>query len=283
MLRLLTRVVQIGLITLFVAWSTIGSWWQASPGQLIVTFGHWLTKDAAGFFTLCLVLIGGGQFLLFWWQLRLIRESQLNAKQAADAATAGAKAAEVNAQAVIDAESAKLYVVHLESNISDIFRRAKPPNATSSPTETDIFNPPFVEYRLRNYGKSPAVIRTVHHGFSLTNIRELGPNFDVGSLSNAENLPLHRNTWEDWNKAMEIIGIGEQTMPIRCEYSGPLYPDPFTFDDAKSLIRDTLLTFYGGATFLDTFGRKHHLRWEFFAYAGTERWELIDHREDPSQ
>jgi hypothetical protein len=82
---------------------------------------------------------------------------------------------------------------------------------------------------------------------------------------------------------MEIIGMDKDTHPIRCEYSGPLYPAPFTFDDAKSLIRDALLTFYGVATFLDTFGRKHNLHWEFFAYADTERWELIDHRENPSQ
>jgi hypothetical protein len=84
---------------------------------------QWLIKDAAGFFTLLVAIIGGGQLVLFWWQLRLIRKSLIDAKQAAAAATQGARAAEINAQALIDAESAKLYVVILESNISKILRQ----------------------------------------------------------------------------------------------------------------------------------------------------------------
>src|ERR1700733_768992 len=35
----------------------------------------WLTKDAAGFFTFALVIIGGLQAILFLAQLRLIRDS----------------------------------------------------------------------------------------------------------------------------------------------------------------------------------------------------------------
>ena len=60
-------------------------------------FGAWLTHDAAGFFTFFLFLVGVGQAGLFVWQLRLIRKSLGPAEEAARAAT-------VNAQAMIDNE-----------------------------------------------------------------------------------------------------------------------------------------------------------------------------------
>jgi hypothetical protein len=128
----------------------------------------------------------------------------------------------------------------------------------------------LVEYRLRNYGKSPALIRNVLHGFSLTDYKELPPRF---SLANPKQLPLKRLKWASWNRAMEIVGVGEQSIHIKCEYDGP-----FTFEDVKSIVTpNALLTFYGVAFFLDTFGREHRLDWEFVAYDGW--WQLIDHRE----
>jgi hypothetical protein len=47
---------------------------------------NWVTHDAAGFFTLWLVIVGGGQVALFYVQLKLIRESLNDAKVSADAA-----------------------------------------------------------------------------------------------------------------------------------------------------------------------------------------------------
>jgi hypothetical protein len=54
---------------------------------------EWLTHDAAGFFTLWLVIIGGAQLVLFYVQLRLIRGSFVDAKVSADAALVSANAA----------------------------------------------------------------------------------------------------------------------------------------------------------------------------------------------
>ena len=54
---------------------------------------HWLVHDAAGFFTLWLVIVGGGQVVLFYVQLTLIRESLDDAKISADAAQDSARAA----------------------------------------------------------------------------------------------------------------------------------------------------------------------------------------------
>ena len=59
---------------------------------------QWLTKDAGGFFTFLLVVVGGLQLLLFAWQLWLIRESLKDAKLAADAARDAAKAATLQAE-----------------------------------------------------------------------------------------------------------------------------------------------------------------------------------------
>lgn len=53
---------------------------------------RWLTKDAAGFFTFLLVIVGGAQLALFLWQLWLIRESLDDAKLAAEAAKESADA-----------------------------------------------------------------------------------------------------------------------------------------------------------------------------------------------
>jgi hypothetical protein len=60
--------------------------------------GEWMTHDAAGFFTLWLVIVGGGQLVLFYVQLRLIRESLDGAKIAANAAISSAQTAAIQAE-----------------------------------------------------------------------------------------------------------------------------------------------------------------------------------------
>lgn len=58
----------------------------------------WLTKDAAGFFTFCLVVVGLGQALLFFSQLSYMRKGMEHTAIAAEAAADGAKAStEANA------------------------------------------------------------------------------------------------------------------------------------------------------------------------------------------
>jgi hypothetical protein len=69
----------------------------------------WLTKDAAGFFTFLLVIVGGFQIGMFGWQLWLIRKSldetklaALAAKEAADAAKGQAETAQGTLKAMQD-------------------------------------------------------------------------------------------------------------------------------------------------------------------------------------
>jgi len=254
------------VLALFIAWVSFGSWyaWRSSlppPDQQTIsqrshpTGPNISAEDRIADYT--------------WWvaaftfALSIVSAFQIFFLIRADkTARITATAAKLNAQALIAAESAKVDVVALDSNIREIFHT----------TELETFKPPWVQYRLKNYGKSPALIRNVLHGFSLTPLKEL-PH-DV-SLSNLKDQLLHRFRWASWNRAMEIVGVGEQSLPIRCEYA-----DPFTFGDVKSIATpppDAVLTFYGSASFLDSFGRKHHLNWEFAAFE--DWWQLIDYRE----
>src|SRR5262249_1347333 len=59
-----------------------------------LTGSTWLTKDAAGFFTFGLVLVGIGQAALFFFQLRYMNQGMKDAATAAKAARDGASAAQ---------------------------------------------------------------------------------------------------------------------------------------------------------------------------------------------
>jgi hypothetical protein len=58
-------------------------------------FWDWVTHDAAGFFTLWLVIVGSGQAGLFYWQLRYMRRGMEDATISAMAAKDSALAARV--------------------------------------------------------------------------------------------------------------------------------------------------------------------------------------------
>jgi hypothetical protein len=220
---------------------------------------HWWDDPIADF-TLLLVLVGLFQVGLFYVQLRFIRDGLKPAEAAAKAAIEGAAAARLNAQALIDAESAQMYVIHLGSNIETMFLHGK--RFDNSPTmHGSSSEPPWIEHRLKNYGKSPAILQLVVHGISLENPK----------LNQTRDFGLGR-------EAMEIVGVGAQSQPIRCTFD-----QPFTFGDVRSIVTDDrLLFFYGRADFIDHFGRKQTLEWEFLADDG--RWSLIAHkntRENP--
>ena len=82
-------------VVALVAWAIIGLpiYYSGSDVQQ-----YWLTKDAAGFFTLLLVIIGVAQIGVFVWQLLLIHESVSDAKAAAEAARDAAQAAKLQAE-----------------------------------------------------------------------------------------------------------------------------------------------------------------------------------------
>jgi hypothetical protein len=104
---LVDQIIMLSIIGL-VAWAIVGlpvfdfvvrSNGTAHSGIMPQTLGelsareNWLLKDAAGFFTFLLVLVGAAQAYLFLWQLRLIRASLVDTKMAADASRESAAAA----------------------------------------------------------------------------------------------------------------------------------------------------------------------------------------------
>ena len=211
-----------------------------------------LFTEPLSLFTLGLVVVGTFQLFLFRRQLHFMRESLVDAKKAADAAAEGAEAARLNAQSLVDAESAQMYYIQTGSNIEQMFTIGK--LYDNSPTmAVSMFDAPWVGYRLRNYGKSPAIARQVIHGISLENPKvKQSREYVVGQ------------------EAMEIIGVGEQGIVIRCVFDKPL----FTFGEVRSILNgEKLLFFYGQAEFMDHFGRKQTLEWEFLADDG--KWNFI--------
>jgi hypothetical protein len=129
------------------------------------TGGNWLTKDAAGFFTFLLVVVGCFQVCLFLWQLWLIRESLDDAKISAEAAKEAADAAREGAKAARDsADIAKLAMtaserayVHFNGlrwishrNLSDgsVFWRLRPQWINSGNTPTRHLRC-YIHYEIR--------------------------------------------------------------------------------------------------------------------------------------
>jgi hypothetical protein len=220
--------------------------------------GFWRTAsaDPLAAFTLALVVVGLAQAGLFFVQLRLIRESLAPAKEAANAAKDAAEAAKLNADALMIAEAAQIYLIVVHSNIDRLYQLGGMYNnsPTMHPSPSD---PPWVEYRLRNYGKSPAIVQSVFHGIAIYN-----PNADRSPLRD----------YKMGQDGMEIIGVAEQGQVLKCEFDRP-----FTFGDVRSIMtEDQLLSFFGHAVFIDHYGRRQTLEWEFIA--DDWRWNLIAHR-----
>jgi hypothetical protein len=205
----------------------------------------WLTKDAAGFFTFILVIVGSLQAILFLAQLRLIRDSLAPALEAADAAKAAAQAAKLNAQSVIDAERAHLYVVVGRHSLTEIQKSAEADVGPGIPSLPVVA--PTLSYRFKNYGKTPAILQRVSHGICIQK-----------KQSDARDM-------ETRMRPMEIIGANEFSEEITLEFKRP-----FTYGDARSLVdRHTTLLFCGEATFLDAFQKHHEIRWEFVNVGGS--------------
>jgi hypothetical protein len=116
----------------------------------------WITKDAAGFFTLCLVLVGSGQIILFWVQLRLIRESLDDAKEVASASTRQAKVAE---DSLAKLERPYLFIF----NVGRLEVEQMTWDQDSGGDDLLL----SVTYSVANYGKIPAIIKHALAGLSV--------------------------------------------------------------------------------------------------------------------
>ncbi len=183
---------------------------------------------------------------------RIREEARLNeqisiAQQTADAAT-------LNAKAAIDAERAHLYVIIKNETIKSTFQSARMYDNSPSMHPTKM-NGPGIQYVLRNYGKTPAILHHVWHGISV------------------QTNPSEMKTLVAGAGALEVIGIGADTPEETV-----VYTEPFTFGDARALVtEDKVLYFFGEAEYSDAFGGHIKLEWEFIADGGKLR--QIKHKE----
>ena len=116
----------------------------------------WIFHDAAGFFTLWLVIVGGGQIVLFYVQLRLIRESLDDAKIAADAAAIAANAA--SRQAI----AAERSLTEIERPYLFIFNVSRLESIEIEDWQVDTAAELLlsVTYTVANHGRMPAIIKS---------------------------------------------------------------------------------------------------------------------------
>jgi hypothetical protein len=223
---------------------------------LIESFGQWITHDAAGFFTLLLVVVGVFQLGLFYYQLRLIRESLEDARVAADAATKSANAATLNAQAVINAERAHLFVSIEGENIASLIS-----NAAAAPVpavmEDGQIHGLNLSYALKNYGKTPAVIKDIKHGTLVAPDLLWGQEYE-----SVVDLPAH------------ILGGGEKTLISIIDLPR------LTARDARSIRgAENTFWFYGTVIYDDTFGWRRTLKFLWHYGADSDGFRIFEYQE----
>jgi hypothetical protein len=194
---------------LFVHWQQPGNATQtvkeqAAPGEgrkaenpdSELTGTTWLTKDAAGFFTFGLVVIGVGQALLFFVQLRYMRQGMEDATTSARAARDGAHAArdsaDVSKLAMTAGQRAYVHyhgcrwISHVSTVDGSIFWRIRPcwTNAGNTPArKTKV----YAHYELLDaplpddYPFQPDSVTAVEGMIAAKGLIESGPRDIAGT------------------------------------------------------------------------------------------------------
>jgi hypothetical protein len=112
-----------------------------------LTDSIWLPKDAAGFFTFGLVVVGIAQALLFFFQLRYMRIGMRDA-------TVTANAAKTSADSLAASERARFYIVIEHHNLTEVIKNVE----RRGPKTGERFS---IRYRFQNYGKTPGIVKVV--------------------------------------------------------------------------------------------------------------------------
>ena len=126
---------------------------------------EWMAADNwLAMFTLGLVIVGGIQVRLFWVQLRLIGESLIDAKKAADAAEGAAHAAIRQAKVAEDTLSKLERPWIFVDLVQDL--RGSP---------DDEFQEPYALFDIVNHGRGPAIIEEFHGEINSNDLRPGAP------------------------------------------------------------------------------------------------------------
>jgi hypothetical protein len=219
---------------------------REKPEEALARYTWWLVAFT-GVLAGATIGLGVGTFGLY----RAGEKQIVVAKKTADAAN-------LNAQAVIEAERARLYVIIEAQTIESEVKRATAPR--HPPLADDVrLQDLVVEYSFRNYGKTPAFILEMGHGAAVTETVPKGRQYTV-----LVPLPV------DY-----VVGAGEKTIPMRA-----VNMPTMSVATAKA-IRDMGATFWfhGYVEYDDTFGwrRKFDFVWHYDAAA--EGFRLFSYRE----
>jgi hypothetical protein len=214
--------------------------------------------DQLARFTYDLLLVAIAQLVLFGALLWFVRLSFRDAKKAADAA-------KLNAEALMDAERARIFVA-MEQDTADSIRSAAK-HANSPDRDNDTLDGSVgLYYGLKNYGKTPAIIREISQQLvlapELAKEREYRPK---------DPLPIE-----------QLLGPAEQTPrgTLVCSLDRKV-----TVGEAKEVLAlKNALWFYGYVAYDDTFGFWRELRY-VFRYDGSTggRFRLHSFQEFQSQ
>jgi hypothetical protein len=212
--------------------------------------------DRLSLFTIFLFGVAALQATLFTWQLLLIQSSARDTREAAEAA-------KLNAQSVINAERARLFIViEDESAFSVIASIADTWDIPDS--DTRKLGLPPIKYQLKNYGKTPALIHGILQGSIIES--ELPREREYVAM-----VPLPVD---------QVLGAGEITVSI------PEPLDPVTFDQVAA-IRNLSKTFwfYGSVTYEDAFRDRYTLDFVWFFNGASNGFRTFSYREtqQPSQ
>jgi len=174
------------------------------------------------------------------------------------ATTTAAEAANLNAEAIMAAEVAHLYPIIQSDNLKkDVFFRIIHYENTGK--DSDYSGIPEVVYRIKNYGKTPAVLQRLMHGMEF---------FKKPSTTRL----MHQ---ED-ERPLEILGAGQESENISYKMHAT-----FNRGMAKAVHEyDSELMFFGEVIFTDFFGRQMKCIWECDGRSGG--FKLTRHEQRPA-
>ncbi len=194
-------------------------------------FWDWVTHDAAGFFTLWLVVVGGGQIGLFYWQLRLIRTAADDAKKAGIAAE---RAADATAASVDLARDTAKRQLRAYVTVNGVIRTKDP---------GDLDGAGFaVLVDIKNSGQTPALD-------SLQWAR-----IEIKEFPLETQLPIHCLE----NPTKGILPPEAKNLQF------PTFTRALTIIEENAILANhTAIYVYGEVEYLDVFGERHLTQFRF--------------------
>jgi hypothetical protein len=214
-----------------------------------LTGSPWLTKDAAGFFTFGLVVIGVGQAILFYIQLRYMREGMRDAADAAQAANTAATAAKEQVEvAKAQIEVTRMGVFDLERAYLDVEPTDIKTQFVLAPASFQPINPMEIVAKvgIKNSGRTRAVISQVYGEFRTGTWLGARPSYDFSKGTNyPTDLSLGAGEHGDFFHDFRTQEVTEQFFvgfivyadifkrPHTARFCARIFPSPDNGGDAK--------------------------------------------------